>query len=307
MVPQKRQVHQHADRDEEQRDEDVAEREQLRERLVAVVRFGQHEPSEKRAQRQRRAGGGGGERRQRHQQDDRDEKQLPAAGFENLPQQPRHQEAGGDDHADDDQRRLAERHRHPHRAPFRRPREKGHEQHDRHDTEVLEDQDSRRQAPVWRVDLAAVGQQLQDDRGAREGDEEPQEHGHLPARDQHQAQQRGRGRGEPHLENPHAHDLPRHLAEAGQGELDPDGEQQQDDADLGEGLDGVHVPHQPQRVGAEQQPRDNEAGEGREAEPVEHQDHQHRNREDDGEILQQVDLHGRASRRKWIERCYLVW
>ena len=93
----------------------------------------------------------------------------------------------------------------------------------------------------------------------------------------------------------------------GQGELDPDGEQQQDDADLGEGLDGVHVPHQPQRVGAEQQPRDNEAGEGREAEPVEHQDHQHRNREDDGEILQQADLHGRASRRKWIERCYLVW
>src|SRR5438105_6095234 len=42
-------------------------------------------------------------------------------------------------------------------------------------------------------------------------------------------------------------DLPSHLAQPAQGELDADGKEQQDDADFRQALDLVHVRHQAER------------------------------------------------------------
>src|ERR1051325_6406830 len=51
-------LHEQPDRHEEQRDEDVAERHQLGERLMAVVRLRDDEAGQERAERERRAGSG---------------------------------------------------------------------------------------------------------------------------------------------------------------------------------------------------------------------------------------------------------
>ena len=57
--------------------------------------------------------------------------------------------------------------------------------------------------------------------------------------------------------------------ELAQGKLDPDGEQQQHDAHLGEDLHAGHVIHDVQPVRAQQRACDEEADDGGEPEPVE--------------------------------------
>ena len=58
-------------------------------------------------------------------------------------------------------------------------------------------------------------------------------------------------------------------SELAQGKLDPDGEQQQHNAHLGEDLHTGHVIHNVQPVRAQQRTRDEEADDGGEPEPVE--------------------------------------
>jgi hypothetical protein len=53
--------------------------------------------------------------------------------------------------------------------------QRGDEKHHRDDRQVLEDQDPDGGPPVTRVDFHPVGQHLQDDGRAREGDDEPDE------------------------------------------------------------------------------------------------------------------------------------
>jgi hypothetical protein len=152
---------------EEQRDEDVAERHQLGERLVAVIGFRDDETGEKGAERKRRPGRRGAERGERADEDHRDEKQLAAPRLENLRQRARHDGPCRDDHPDHDERGLAERDQEPGCAALRLPGEERQHEHDRHHAQVLEDQDRRRQAAVRRVDLALVGHHLEHDGGAR--------------------------------------------------------------------------------------------------------------------------------------------
>ena len=160
-----------------------------------------------------------------------------------------------------------------------------------------------------RVDLAAVGQELQDDGGARQGDEQSQEHRDLPAVHDREPDRGRCQRREADLQQSRGGDLPRHLAQPPQRELDADREQQQDDADFRQGFHGVHVGDELEGVGAEQHPRHDEARQGREAHPVEHQDDEDRDAEDDGQVPEQVQLlHGCASRERGVRPTdYLRW
>jgi len=78
MLPHRVELYQHPDGDEEERDEDVAERHQLGERLVRVVGLRDHESGEKRAEGQRCPRRGGAERGERPDEDDGDQEQLAA-------------------------------------------------------------------------------------------------------------------------------------------------------------------------------------------------------------------------------------
>jgi len=87
----------------------------------------------------------------------------------------------------------------------------------------------------------------------------------------------GRQRGggddsQPYLQSPANQDLPAHFPEPAERELDPDGEEQQDDADFGETLYAMDVGDEAEGVGAQQYAGHDEARQGRELDPVERQD-----------------------------------
>src|SRR5207244_1229737 len=76
VLTQELELHEHADRDEEQRNEHVAERQELRHRLVAVVGLRDDEARQERPQGERRARRRRSQGREGPDQDDRDQEQL---------------------------------------------------------------------------------------------------------------------------------------------------------------------------------------------------------------------------------------
>src|SRR5256886_4437025 len=88
-------------------------------------------------------------------------------------------------------------------------------------------------------------------------------------------------------------DLPSHLSQPAQGELDADGKEQQDDADFREALHLVRVGDQAERVGTEQDTSDDEPREGRKLDTVEQQDDEQGDGKDDRQVLEDgVLAHG---------------
>jgi hypothetical protein len=133
-----------------------------------------------------------------------------------------------------------------------------HEQHHRHDGEVLEEQHGHRQAPVRGVDLAAVGEHLEDDRGRGQRDEQAGEERHPGV---HAGEQQDAGRqqgGQRDLQPAADEQRAAQLLEAVEAELEADGEQQQQHPDLGGRVDDLAVLHEAQGVRADQHAREQE-------------------------------------------------
>src|SRR2546426_1109069 len=101
------------------------------------------------------------------------------------------------------------------------------------------------------IDVALAGESLEDDGGAGERDEKAQEQRPPPAEMEGHGEHATEGHREADLSTAPGDDLPSHLAQSAQGELDADGKEQQDDADFRQALDLVHVRHQAECVGAE--------------------------------------------------------
>ena len=281
---------QHPDRHEEQRNEDVAEGQELRHRLVGVVGLRDDEAGEERPQCERSPDRLGAERGERAHENDRDEEQLAASGLQDLGEDARHDRTGRDEHSDHDECRLAEGDDEPGGAPGGASREERQREHHGHDAQVLEDQDARGEPAVGGVDVTFLGEQLQDDCGAGQRGQEAKEQGHLPSR------RPGRGdgcrgrHGEPHLARAGDGDLAPHLSEPAERELDPDREEEQDHAYFGEALDPMHVGDEAERVGPEQHARDDESRERRQTQAVKDEDDDERGAEDHRQVAQYQQL-----------------
>ena len=92
-----------------------------------------------------------------------------------------------------------------------------------------------------RVGLAAIGEQLQDDRGRRQRDEESGEERRAPVdADRHQHAHRHHA-GEADLQAAAAENQREDLGEPFEAELQADREQQQDDADFRDRVDELAV------------------------------------------------------------------
>src|SRR5207249_10166833 len=113
----------------------------------------------------------------------------------------------------------------------------------RDDGEVLDERDADHHAAVAGVQLAAVHEKPHEHHGAGHGDDEADGEP-LPGRPAEHAPGAGaqRGRQQDAQRSAEQRDPP-DAQQVAQRELDADREQQQDDADLGEQLDGVGVGH----------------------------------------------------------------
>ena len=146
------------------------------------------------------------------------------------------------------------------------------------------------------VDLAQVREPLEDDGGARECHEEAHEQRDLPREAQSHGERAAEPHGEDHLRAAAGHDLAAHLAQPAERELDPDREQQQDDADFSQAFHLVNVGDETQGVGTEQDAGDDEPREGRQPDAVEDQNDDQRDGEDDRQVLEDEVLgHGGSS------------
>ncbi len=287
-------VDQHADRDEEDAGEDVAERRHVGEHLVAVLGLRDQEPGDEGAQGEREAERVGRPGEAQADRERAEHEQLAAARAHDEVEEPRHQEPGGDHHQHHRQERAAEAERQ--RAGRRRHRaaeDRGEHDH-RHDQEVLVEEDRERHLAVRGLRLAPLVEQLQDDRGAREGDHHAEED-RLRG---HEAVDRGAAgdqrQGERRLERAAEQERPPHLAQPGERQLEADDEEEEDDADLGEELDRLGVVDQAERGGADQHPGHEQPDQRRQAQPVADQHHQHRGAEDRDRLLEEVpQFHGR--------------
>ena len=182
-------VEQHPDRHEEQHGEGIAERERVRGRLVAHVRFAHDQAGEERAERERHP-----EHRRRDERDAQGDRkhgqreQLPRALPSDDQQQPRHDASARDDHDDGEHRGLPDGEDDGHEriagggptdafaAKERRDRGKEHEDEDRQ--EVLDDQPADRDPALRCLELVAVRQRSQEHDRARDRQREAE---HEPA------------------------------------------------------------------------------------------------------------------------------
>ena len=197
-----------------------------------------------------------------------------------------------EEHHEPDQQRAAEHDLDRARADRRvTVTARGDHDHREHDDDVLDDEETDRDAAVQVVDLALVGQQLDDDdrRGERQRDRDVQRRdGGEAERDRDEEPDDGREE---------------HLAEAGREcdgtepsdqpdvELQPDDEQQQRDPELREQLDVGRVVDEAEGLRADGDPGGDQPHDERLAQYERSGPRDHADEEDRGDLLEDPDLH----------------
>jgi hypothetical protein len=136
------------------------------------------------------------------------------------------------------------------------------------------------------VDLGALDVALEHDGRRGEGEQEAEEEGlagGAAERVSHGGDQRHRQRDLQPAPDEHQ---PPHLHDAAQRELQPDGEEQEHHADLGEEVDGLGLADESQPVGADDDARNHEADDGRQAQSAEQEGDGDRGEQQEQQILE---------------------
>ena len=258
-------VEQHADRDEEEHREGVLQRQRVLRGLLAQVGRVDDHAGEEGAEREgdaeqgRRAEGDA----ERHGEHGKGE-QLARSGARDARQQPGHAD---DEHQRDEQDHLPEREREGDAEAMvsaagarcraaERLGERGeqHENDDRH--EVLDHQPADRNSAVSGIEDPAILERAEEHDGARDGEAEPEDEARAP-RPAEQVRHHGAEQGgDRDLHERAGEGNAPHGEQVADGEVDPDAEHEQDDADLRELLRQSGVDDDARCVGA-----DDDAGE----------------------------------------------
>src|SRR4029453_12844127 len=232
-------------------------------------------------------GHGGGEGGADHHEDHGDEENLAAARADDEPQERGDREARGDENRTDGEERDARHLQELQRGGAPPIGEERDEHHHGNDAQILEDQDGQGELCGRSDQLAPLREDPQDNRGAGEGQKEPENQGLGPPEVEGQAGEKGQHGGAENLERPADDHLPAHAGEPRDGELDADREEQENHADFGEGLHVVAAADEPDSVRAEDGPGGEKSHHHRKAESLEEEDDGDREGEDDEQFPQQ--------------------
>src|SRR5688572_4594790 len=282
-------VEQHPDRDEEQRVEHFAQRQHFAERLMSVLRLGKNETGDERAESHRQSDLRGRDCHSEAEQDDREEKDFPLARRDDHLKEPRHEPARRryrerDEKSglhDDDEKVL-------HVAAG--ATEERRDEHHWDDDEILEDQDADRRTSMRRVELVAIGEHANHDRGAAQRDEHSEEDGDRQAQSERGRGRRRRTERQRNLERPAGEEKRADTRQLLDRELDADGEQEEDDADFRQRLDVLDTIDETESERAAEQPSDEESDDRRQPRAMERDDDDDAEAEDEEEILEEMRL-----------------
>ena len=240
-------IDRHPDSHEEEREQQAAERLDVGGELVAIARFGEQHAGQECAERHRHADGLHQECGAEHHQQRRCGHHLARAGVGQQPKQRIEEIAPGDHqgrNGDCDLRHRRERGEKVAAMAGPARRDERQERDQRDNRHVLEQQDGERALAVGLVEIAALVEDLQRDRGRRQGERKACDRGLAPA------EQAGRhaepadcDRGQGQLGGAETENRAPHREQAGELELEADQEQQQHDPDFGDRQDGLRRVH----------------------------------------------------------------
>ncbi len=242
-----RQIDRHADAHEEQREQQAAKRLDIGFELVTIVRLGEQHAGQEGAERHRHADGRHQRRRAEHEQQRRRRHHLARPGAGQQAEKRIEQIASGHHHGGDRSRDLRHRPDRIGKAPMRiaAGREQRQQCQQRHHRHILEQQDGEGALAVTLLQVAALLENLEGDRGRRHGQRERRDDRAAPRRqaggDDQSAENGGR---EQELRGAETEDRAPHRDQAGEFELEPDEEKQQHDAELRHRQDGLRLAQQ---------------------------------------------------------------
>ena len=278
MLAHERKVDRHADRHEEQPEQDAAERLDIGLELVAEVRLGEEKAGEERAHRHREADFLHQRRGAEHHEERRGRHDFAGAAAGQNPEQPvqavtadQHDGDDGGEGLADDEKGLGQGTLG--RCPGRgEQRQKGE---DRDDRDILEEQDREGALAIGRLHVVALAEHLQRDRGRRKAQREADHDGSM---DRHA--QRGRAAAEQNrrdakLSEAEPEDVPSHRPEIRQLELQADDEEKEHDAELRNRRRGFGVPDEPKPGGPDRDAGREVAEHGAEAEEAKQRNRHH--------------------------------
>ena len=313
VFPQHRRVEQHADGDEEQHREGVAQRQRLLGGALAERAFAQHHAGEEGAQRE---GGieqlGGGEGHAQRDGIDGQAKQLTRAGVGCVVHHPGDDAPAAHQHERDEGGDLGERDGHRQADLAGRGTAgaggggDGGQQHQGDDHhQILHHQPTDRDAAAIGVQDAALLQGADEDDGAGDGEGEAEDEPRGPAPAQHQGQCAAQDGGDCDLTDGAGNGDLRDGGEVFQREMQADAEHEEDDADLSQLLRQGLVGDEAGGEGADDDAGDEIADEGLDADAVGQEaedvgkDEAHRDGGDEGGLMVG---HGRRLAEEWWVR-----
>ena len=259
------QVEHHADGDEEQAEQDVAERLDVLLDLVAILGLRDQHAREECAQRERQARELGQRRHAQRDQQHVQHEQLGRALARDHMEPPAHRLLAEEQDQRQGDARLQQRATHRGDAAASGARERGNEDQERDDGQVLEQQDAHRVAPVRGAQLRALCQHLRHDGGRAHRQRAANDDAGPPAIAQQLNAQPSSGGRDGNLREAQPEYGAAHRAQLGQAELEADREHQEHDAELGELPGRLVVGHDGERMRPERDADDQVAEDRRQA------------------------------------------
>jgi len=241
LLAHQREIDRHADAHEEQREQQPAERFDVGLELMAIVGAGEQHAGQERAERHRHADGLHQQRGAEHDQERRRGHHLARAGLCQEPERRIEQIAPGQHERRDrrpgaaDGKQIATPIAAAAVSSRRKQRQQREQRHRRH---VLEQQNRERALAVGALEMPAVLEDPQRDRGCRERERDSGDEGAAPGKARRKRQRRDRRGSEGKLRRAETENIAPHGEQAGKIELQPDQEQQQHDAELRDRQDG---------------------------------------------------------------------
>ena len=283
------QIEHHADREEEQPEQDGAERLDIGLQLVPIGRIGQHHAGDKRAQRggqpQRLHHGRAGD----HGEQPGEDEHLALAQAADQPEQRPEQEPPRDDQPDHRAGRVEPEQPARRRVRIRRRAAKrGDHRDQRHDRQVLEQQDRERPLAERRPQPSRGLQHRQHLRGRRQRQRQPErERSRRAEPGEHHDHAGDRQPARHHLREAEAEDVFLQLPQPRRAQLEPDEEQKQRDAEFGEPHLGLGSADQTEDLRSGDRARDEIAQRRAEPQPPEQENEYQREPEQHHAIAQQ--------------------
>ncbi len=286
-------LEEHPQGDEEERREDVPQRDDLGQHMRVEVRFGDDEAGEEGAQREReprRVGGVGRAQRDDH---DRQQEELPRAVAGDEREDARDQPRADDDYRHQRDRRHGERSSQCHqqavgvRFQHRQQRKQGHH------ADVLQDAESERRAGVRAGRLATAQRDLDDHDRATRHERQPEQGGGVDLPAKPEADEEPEQDREGHLERAGRQGDPPHGGELVERELHAEGEHQERHPEVRHQLDPFRVRDESRRLRAERDPGEDVANQDRHPEPSRDHSADQRDPEREHEVDDEADVfHG---------------